>query len=129
MTHSEIVRADPTRWSKLKRALGLKDRKADAATIRQAYMNKAKVCHPDVNDSPEVPPRQKKSMAHYAASACLRTLKALSWSFQVWARSNVNFRISLDRPLRTSGKSLTPTSGVSFVCLSDPRPCLPLSLG
>mmetsp|Transcript_23696 Transcript_23696/g.34795 ORF Transcript_23696/g.34795 Transcript_23696/m.34795 type:complete len:131 (+) Transcript_23696:80-472(+) len=36
-----------------RRALGLMDRKADVAAIRQAFMKKAKVCHPDVNASPE----------------------------------------------------------------------------
>ena len=42
------------------RALGLTDRKADGTSIRQAYMSKAKVCHPDVNASPEAAEEFKK---------------------------------------------------------------------
>ena len=58
------------------RALGLTDRKASSTLIRQAYMSKAKVCHPDVNDSPEVSVR---AVLQITPPELIRTHTDLQW--------------------------------------------------
>ena len=77
------------------------NRKADAAAIRQAFMNKAKICHPDVNDSPQVGARCCICVGRvFSAPAVSPGLRLTLIEF-----------VANNRPRRTFGKFQRHTSG------------------